>query len=89
MKWIKITSEKDLPRNIHFRNHTEFWVCVKGLVFRAYFYNAYGGKSYCISEHNNDKIIKELRKREGDNMGQIEDSVDYYAIIERPNPPTE
>lgn len=89
MEWIKINSEKDLPKNIHFENNKEYWVSVKGLVFRAYFYNAYGGKSYCISEKDDEKIIKELRKRKGDNMGQLLESADYYAEIERPKSPTE
>ena len=88
MKWIKITSEKDLPKNIHFKNHTEFWACVKGIVFKIYFYNSYGGKNYALAEYNDEKIIKILKANKVDCMGEIK-NLEYYAVIERPKCPNE
>jgi len=88
MKWIKINSEKSLPKNIHFKNHTEFWACVNKIVFKIYFYNSYGGKNYALAEYNDEKIRKTLRENNIDCMGVV-DNLDYYAIIERPEPPCE
>lgn len=86
MKWIKINSENDLPKNIHFRNHTEFWGCIKGIVFKIYFYNSYLGKNYSIAEYNSDKIHKILKENKIDCMGHI-DNLEYYAKIDRPVAP--
>lgn len=89
MKWIKISSEKDLPKNIHFKNNTEFWVCAKGIVFKAYFYNSYGGKNYSILEYNSNKIYKTLKENNIPVMGLVLENLDYYAKLERPKPPHE
>lgn len=86
MKWIKINSEKDLPKNIHFRHHTEFWACSKGIVFKIYFYNSYGGKNYSIDEKNSDKIYQKLSEKNIPIMGGFE-NLEYYAKIERPVAP--
>lgn len=84
-KWIAITSEKVLPSNIHFRNHTEYWACKKGIVFKIYFYNSYGGKNYSLAEHNDEKIRKVLRENNIDCMGEA-GKLDAYSVIERPKP---
>jgi hypothetical protein len=89
MKWIKINSEKDLPKNIHFKNHTEFWACAKGVVFKIYFYNSYGGKNYSIAEYNSSKTHKELDKIKVPCMGEVIGNLDYYAKLEIPKSPYE
>lgn len=86
MKWIKISSENDLPKNIHFKNHTEFWACAKGVVFKIYFYNSYGGKNYSLAEYNDEKIRKTLRENNIDCMGYFK-LLEYYAAIDRPKSP--
>ena len=89
MKWIKINSEKDLPANIHFRHHTEFWACAKGVVFKIYFYNSYSGKNYSITEYNSYKTHKELDKNKIPCMGLVMENLDHYAKLEKPKPPYE
>lgn len=85
MKWIAITSEKVLPLNIHFRNHTEYWACKKGIVFKIYFYNSYGGKNYSLAEHNDEKIRKIMNANKVPSMGGVQE-LDAYAVIDRPEP---
>jgi len=85
MKWKEIKSEKDLPSNIHFKNHTEYFACVKGVVFKIYFYNSYGGKNYSLAEYNDEKIRKILRDNRIDCMGEAL-KIEAYMGIKRPIP---
>lgn len=85
MKWKEIKSEKDLPSDIHFRNHTEYWASAKGIVFRIYFYFSYGGKNYSLSEQNDEKIRKQLNENNIPSMGFVGE-LDAYMIIKRPEP---
>ncbi len=84
-KWIPIKDTKSLPANIHFRNHTEYWMCKNGIVFKGYFYNAYGGKNFSIAEHNDEKIRAIMRANKIDGMGPC-GFLDAYMPIERPAP---
>lgn len=85
MKWTKINTEKDLPSNIHFRNHTEYWASVKGIVFKIYFYNSYGGKKYSIAEYNSNNTYKKLKQEKINPMDEAL-KLDAYMKILRPEP---
>lgn len=85
MKWKEIKSEKDLPSKIHFENNTEYWASAKGIVFKIYFYNSYGGKNYSLSDHGNTKLRRTMLKNKIPFMGLAED-LDAYGIIDTPKP---